>query len=70
MTNFRIQCKFRHFTPWVVIYQTSNSVDLINTFKYLTETNNGDYHYRCSTLLGGRWCKIIPELISLFHVEH
>lgn len=70
MINFRIQCKFRDVTPWVVIYKTCNSVDLSNTFKYLSETNTGDYKYRCSIFLGGRWCKITPEFISLFHVEH
>ena len=69
MTNFRIECKFRDITPWVVIYKTPNSDDLINTFKYLSETNTGDYYYRCSIFLGGRWCKITPKSISLFHFD-
>ena len=69
MKYFRIECKFREWTPWAVIYKTSNSVDLINTYNYLTKTNYSDCHYRCSIYLGGRWCIINPQLISLFYVE-
>ena len=70
MKEYRIEVKVCDFAHWAVIYKTSNSVDLIHTFNYLTKTNNVGYKYRCSIYLGGRWCVVNPQLISLFHVEH
>ena len=69
MKYYWIEVKVCDSAPWAVIYKTSNPVHLIQTFKYLTKTNNVGYQYRCSIYMGGRLCVVKPQLISSFHVE-